>query len=426
MKNVIIFLGLTGMLTSCTDKVMEQYTVQTPIYMSYADLRKAVKTESSSNKQTDSLGKIYYWNHFLFVNSIGKGIFVIDDTDPANPVNKTFINIPGNIDMSVKDGILYADSYIDLVMIDINDMNNIREVNRLDSIFPYLLPIWENTPVMIEPIDRSKGVVVSYKNKVVQKDMYQPVYNSYGIYPNLLMDKSNSISTSSTTNLTNTSTGTGGSMARFTICDNALYTINQSSEIFVFNINDGKKPVKQAEINNLFGIETLFPYNGKLFIGSQTGMMIYDISNPFLPQFIINYSHIHSCDPVVVDDSFAYVTLHTGTRCGGDVNQLEIINISNISNPVEVKAYDMTYPQGLGIDKNLLFICDGKVGLRIFDVTDKLTVNQHMIAQYPEYNAYDVIPLNGVLLMVSDKGLYQYDYSDVKNIKLLSKVLSQP
>jgi hypothetical protein len=41
---------------------------------------------------------------------------------------------------------------------------------------------------------------------------------------------------------------------------------------------------------------------------------------------------------------------------------------------------------------------------------------------YPGINAFDVIPIGKVLVLIGDDGLYQYDYSNVKNITLLSKI----
>ena len=44
------------------------------------------------------------------------------------------------------------------------------------------------------------------------------------------------------------------------------------------------------------------------------------------------------------------------------------------------------------------------------------------IVNYPGINAYDVIPLEGTLMLTAKDGIYQYDYSNLKNIKMLSKI----
>jgi hypothetical protein len=131
---------------------------------------------------------------------------------------------------------------------------------------------------------------------------------------------------------------------------------------------------------------------------------------------------MNSCDPVVVEGDYAYVTLRDGTTCNTFTNQLDVVNISNVTNPRLEYSYPMTNPHGLGIRDGVLFICDGAAGLKIYDAADpgKITANQ--LAHFPGINTFDVIPLHNVLLMIGDDGLYQYDYSDLKDIKQLSLI----
>ena len=46
----------------------------------------------------------------------------------------------------------------------------------------------------------------------------------------------------------------------------------------------------------------------------------------------------------------------------------------------------------------------------------------NIITTFPDIQAYDVIPLNGVLMLIGDDGLHQYDYTDLSDIKLLSTI----
>jgi hypothetical protein len=86
-------------------------------------------------------------------------------------------------------------------------------------------------------------------------------------------------------------------------------------------------------------------------------------------------------------------------------------------------TYPLTNPHGLGKDGDLLFICDGSAGLKIFDAADPRTITGHLIKAYPGIHAYDVIPLNGILILIGADGLYQYDYTDLQNISHLSSIL---
>jgi len=173
-------------------------------------------------------------------------------------------------------------------------------------------------------------------------------------------------------------------------------------------------------------IETLFVLEDKLFIGSTTGMIIYDLQNAASPSFISEITHFTSCDPVVVAGDYAYVTLHSGNRCGGFSNQLDVINISDLYMPVLEETYEMYNPFGLGIDNGTLFICDGDAGLKIYDASNPpYEIDQHLIASYPGINAYDIIPYNNIAMMIGEDGLYQYDYSELDSLVLLSEITVQ-
>jgi len=210
-------------------------------------------------------------------------------------------------------------------------------------------------------------------------------------------------------------------MARFAIKGNALYAINNGRELKTFDI--GTTQIKKVDSISIFwNIETLFVYDNKLFIGSNNGMFIYDIRDSKHPIYISQYDHVTSCDPVVVSGNYAFVTLRSGTNCRNIINELNVVSLIDIQNPVLVKAYNMYNPHGLGIDNNLLFICDGSAGLKIFDATDVYSIDQNLITQFSDIQTFDVIPFDDILIMTGKEGIYQYDYSDVQNIKEISHI----
>jgi hypothetical protein len=217
----------------------------------------------------------------------------------------------------------------------------------------------------------------------------------------------------------NANNGVGGSMARFAIVDNYLYTVSNSN-LKVFDINQPQQPRQVQDVKLGLNIETIFPYNNMLFIGSRTGMHIYDNANPLQPVFLSQYQHVMSCDPVVVQGNYAYVTLRDGTPCRFGANLLDVVDISNPRSPQQVRSIPMLNPHGLGVDGNVLFVCEGEHGLKVFDVTDPA---QPVEKQFIKgIRTYDVIPRNKVLLVVGKDGLMQYDYSDADNPKLLSMI----
>jgi len=216
----------------------------------------------------------------------------------------------------------------------------------------------------------------------------------------------------------NSTTGTAGSLARFAVVDDYLYTVSSES-MNVFDISTDSKPFLKSEIWLGWGIETIFPQDSLLFLGANDGMHIYNISNPEQPNFISTYSHIVSCDPVVVEGDKAYVTLHSSVGsawCGISVNELHIIDISDITFPTLINSYPMTMPLGLGVKGNELFLCDA--GLKIYDVEDPFNIQ--LLHQF-NISANDVIILENNLMVVGDDGLYQYSYNG-EVIEFLSKL----
>ena len=77
----------------------------------------------------------------------------------------------------------------------------------------------------------------------------------------------------------------------------------------------------------------------------------------------------------------------------------------------------MTFPIGLGIDGNFLFVCD-KEGLRILNIADKKSPFQ--INYLKNIDAVDVIVLDKHLLIIGKEKLTQLDYRDISNPKIIS------
>jgi hypothetical protein len=403
------------LFTSCEDTTFKEYKGYAPVYLSFDDLRTSVFLQQNVNLTNP--GKIYFKDNYIFIVEEMKGIHVYDNTNPASPVKKVFVNLPGVVDISISGYIMYADSYVDLVALDVQNIDNVHEVGRVKNILPYTIPPVEKDYPMGN-VDQDKGVVTGWelrtiKEKVNQNQNIYPIYTLLG-FASKTSDESSSISSSGV--------GVGGSMARFGIKGNVLYVV-ETSTLKVFDITDKINPVKQFEIYPGWNVETMFLTNDKMFLGTTTGMVIYDLSTPLYPQYVTLFSHARSCDPVIIDDTLAYVTLRTGTTCGSTQNTLNVVNVKNIKSPSLVAAYPMNNPYGLGKKGDILFICDGSAGLKVYDASDPKTISNHLIYTYPNINAYDVIPVGNVLILIGDNGLFQYDYSNIKNISLLSSIL---
>jgi len=421
MRKLVVILNLIALslvlFSSCEDKIIDRriYKANVPIYMSNAEFKAAFKIVEP--RDLVNPGKIYFKDSYIFINEMYKGIHIYDNSDPSNPQNISFIELPSNLDIAIADNFLYADSYTDLVVIDISDINNPTEIYRVDSAFPYTVPPYD-TRYPLTDIDEKLGVVIGFE---VQDIIEETIVTEEELRNrNIFFGDAGFFDIGSNTTMgSGTSIGIAGSMSKFMIYDHYLYTLFLS-QMKLFDISTLNQPVESNQVYIQWDIETLFRYEDKMFIGSQTGMYIYDLSSPGNPTYLSQFTHAQSCDPVVVEDDIAYVTLRSGTRCGGNLNQLDVLDVSDVTNPIHLKSYPFDNPHGLGIDNGTLFICDGESGLKIFDAQDPLSITNNQIAHFGSINSKDVIPLGDILLMIGNEGLYQYDYTDLSNLELLS------
>jgi len=420
MKNLIksaaFLIVMTAALTACNDRTVEMitYEANVPVYMPFDEFRASF--EKSAPIEISHPGKMYFKDGFLFINEYGKGIHVIDNSDPANPEKVAFYEILGNVDMAISGNILFADSYIDLLSIDITDVENPVEIDRLENVFPEIVPegdLWY--PYAL--VDKTQGVIVDWETKKITEKVADYQYGGKIFRGGMEFVMDASVNGNWTAG-----SGTGGSMARFMLNDDYLYVIAVPIRLKTVDITSASAMEVIDSVDVPRNMETLFRLEDKLFIGTTTGMLIFDLVNPQKPVQISSYDHLRACDPVVVDGQYAYVTLRTGNMCNNGQNLLEVIDISSITNPYLVKSYPMFNPHGLGIDGDLLFVCDGTAGLKIYDKSDPLAIITSQIAHYADFDTYDVIPMDGILMLVGEGGIYQYDYSDPENIVQISHI----
>lgn len=417
----LIISSLALFLWSCNDQCTETRVTRrfTQVTRSLQELRGQVKTEQP--KTLVRPGKMYVKGSYLFVNEIKEGIHIIDNSDPKSPKFVAFINIPGNGDIAVRDQILYADSFSDLVALNISDPLNAVEVSRVKNVFKsgqFDGGSWSLNEAFGSINDNNAEYVTETISTNCEDD-FAPIQRWWGGV--FMFSDMASLSSSASPQSSGGTSGQGGSMARFALHSKFLYTVGQN-DLQLFDITTPAQPKDFSKINLGWGIETIFPYQNKLFIGSNTGMHIYDNLDPANPKKLSVFQHGRACDPVVVSGDIAYVTIRTGNFCQGTQNQLDLVDISNPSLPQLIKSYNMQNPHGLSIDFPTLYLCEGDFGLKVFDVTDKNAVDHNLLAHFKNMNAYDVISLGSTLLLIGKDGFYQYDASNPKDLKLLSKI----
>ena len=327
-----------------------------------------------------------------------KGIHVIDNSNPSSPHAISFVKIPGNVDISIRNDYLYADSSTDLVVFDISDIHKIKVIARLNDVFSvynYKLPE-EADYADYSSFNNTNDIIVGW---TIEKRKTTSVY---GGGPEILtMDAAMTKS--------NQNIGVGGSLARFQIYDDYLYTA-AAHEMTIFNISNLSQPTFVSTTYAGNNLETMFVADDFLYLGSTDGMYIYGLDNPGNPNYISEFVHWTGCDPVVVDGNYAYLTIRGGNNCGDQESVLEVIDVSDKTTPTLVATFSLDNPYGLGFKSNSLYVCDGESGLKIFDKTNPMELK--IVKTFSNITAKDVIPLSNTLLMIGDKTLYQYDYTN--------------
>ncbi len=163
----LIFLSLFFTI-ACNYESNDDWQVEglAPIYSIDSDWQ---NTEVLGPQTIQQLGKFYYKDQHIFVNDLNKGIHIVDNSNPENPVFIKFIKVAGSKDISIKNNYLYTDNVTDLLVFDISDFNNITMVNRVPDIYP---PSSQNFPefssnVYFECVDEAQGLVIGWETQLL-------------------------------------------------------------------------------------------------------------------------------------------------------------------------------------------------------------------------------------------------------------------
>jgi hypothetical protein len=386
-----------------------------PVYETASQLSARVSVDPA--KDYAAAGKIITYQNYIFINRPNEGIHVVDNSNPQQPINLHFITLPGSLDMAVIDDHLYADMYSALVVIDISEVTQpqIMEEFTVEDVF-YYNP-YENFPEELdlsgynhtryEPIENDRGIVTSWEIEIRE----EPISEEELRYVTLEMTSDVLTVVDDGTDFNQTSSA--GSMTRFLPIDRFLYTIN-FNELILFEIDDNHQPNRFARLDTRTQAETLFQLNDFLFVGSTTGMLMYDVTSPANPEYLNSIDHFRSCDPVVADEAYAYVTLRGGTNCFTQSNELQIIDIQNPAELSVVARQVLYNPHGLALWNEYLLVCDGAAGLKIINVSDR--ENPEIIASENIPFAYDIIIDYPNAMIVGESVLYQFDISNLPEI----------
>ena len=183
---------------------------------------------------------------------------------------------------------------MDLVVFDLSDMNAIKEAGRVKDIFPnyYRNPPGQVSFVDFENFDHTTEVIIGYitesrKIEYARNDLVNEPFFSEA-------DGGGS--------------GTGGSMARFTINDELLY-IAEESELSVVDISNPSNPVEL----------------------SSEGLKIFDTKNTPDLSLVDQFTNINTYDVIPLDDKLLMIgdnTLSQYSYKGNEVNLISTFSLN--------------------------------------------------------------------------------------------------
>ncbi|MFN4149989.1 MAG: hypothetical protein ACK4IX_03515, partial [Candidatus Sericytochromatia bacterium] len=221
MNKIKIFLSSILLMSnySCYSGVDYFYTLD-PIYISSEKFKS--KIVLIAPKEIKELGKIYTYKNYLFVNEKNVGVHIYDNKNPKSPINKYFLRIPFNEDISIKNDTLYSDSLGQIISIDISNIEN-NKIEVLDKIDLHNTNLDNKIKVGYKrsgPYFKSNFTNIS-RELLPFGPRVRPVPSVPSSSPKYEMGK-------------------GGSLARFSIVEDYLYTVDESN-LNLFNIKDSKK-----------------------------------------------------------------------------------------------------------------------------------------------------------------------------------------
>lgn len=421
MKKYFPFLSLFAFvaLQSCGEydeqghRCCFDYTYQDTIdvYYTAEELRARSSIEFLPAQPLQSPGKIFWIGKTLLISEKQKGVHIINNNDPKNPVATGFVRIPGNVDIATNGRFLIADSYHDLLVLELNE-------KRLVSRYNDVIPDWQ--VFQQAEADGLKHLLVK------ERKLETFTAKAYcGACEIMEMPSARGASQS----------GKGGSMARFALKGDTLYTLT-THQLQQFVLDNAGQLVLRAELNlekDVVEAETIFADGNYLYIGSTTGMAIVEINEVDGLELISVVDHFVSCDPVVVEGDYAFVTLHSSKneitrtrRCGmRSQDVLQVYDISDKKHPEMLMEQFLYNPHGLGVSGDKIYVCEGDKGLKILEISDWEKI--HLSVEFPtlytdeSFHAYDVIvePEQGILFLVGKDGLRQYRLKDQELLSII-------
>ncbi len=148
--------------TACVKREPETFSGmgKRPVYVPVSAL---YDVRNLPPQPVEQSGTIFLQDTLFFMLEQKKGIHVFNVKDSLHITSLTFLQIPAVTDFTIAGKRLYADSWRDLLTIDISDLYQIKVLDRQSDVFSPLLypPLYDG---IFECVDESKGAVIGWED----------------------------------------------------------------------------------------------------------------------------------------------------------------------------------------------------------------------------------------------------------------------
>lgn len=325
---------------------------------------------------------MYLADNTLYVSDPYTGIHVFDALPGSAPVPQGVIPFRGNTGVAAHEDVLYANNWQGIFALRITGRGSVDTLSGPFGV-PESYPVW---------------------NEGMGYD------DSWGC---------GGCTTFSPEASAPTPQGGGSSYAVFAIIDTFLYHVDvDQGSVVALSISRPESPQVLGKTPLGWDLETLFPNGRYLFVGSQTGMHILDREpDPVHLTYRGRFTHGRACDPVVVEDSLAYVTLRSGTTCGMSQDALLAVSIADPSLPRLLCSASPPTPYGLAVHGTYVYVGNGGQGLSLYESAppDSLSLLMRWT-----WDARDFIWNGSMLYVLEPANVSAYDVSDPRHPRRLT------
>lgn len=398
IRYLILFIFCLPILYSCRD------CLDTPCYYSYLsnkiipnnDVKNNIKYVSA--KKFNNIGKISKFKNYILISESLFGLHVIDYSNPNKLEKIGFIRLPFNEDIIIQDNTLYSYRLNEILSLDISNIKN-PKINYFYKIDDKDL-IYKSSPRNQLP-----DLEIGYEIKKIQtfkksdSTQFLPYYNAQIQVSDFIR-----------------SLGYVREKSFFSIADNYLYFfsnfISSRRKTKVYDITDKisetNLPIKDLDKKDF---TKAMKFKDKLFLLSPNSTEVYDNVSSNDINFVSQINNFNDCNGAVIENDNAYISGKCLYPMG---ERLDIIDLSNLKETKYIRTYSMTAPEYLSIKDNLLFSIDKTNYVKIYDVKDPYDIK--LIKEITINKPKEIIiDDNFKAIIISEDGIYQYDFSNLKN-----------